>query len=468
MVALRSGPKGVLPFGFVALAFVLMPNMIGLQDLSAQAQQSPARLREPSVSPTFRAIHVATYKVPRPLGTGMPEVPPRYVLASVQPREKPDITGSIAPDRSELPTHTAQPAEPPLAIAKADFPAVDRALKGDRLVERNAKGDRLAAPFEPLVAILPEQAPISDSQPAEPPREVARVEAEVITPAQPEPEKQIVRAPDGDGPDAGPEAEETGVAEQPSAGIPTAQLFFSIQPVGKALRAIEQWEPGAEPVLVTRAPDEREIKQSALAAPFEGSRSSDHSVESGGQTIAGKGEVTGEGKRPKSPAEHLALEGDGRLKAEKCLSTAIYFEARGESERGQIAVAQVILNRVFSGYYPASVCGTVYQNAHRHLSCQFTFACDGIPDRVTEPEAWARAKRIAEETLDGKLWLPEVGKATHYHAYWVRPGWARSMHKLHKLGVHTFYRPPKWGDGSDAPSWGAALDLAASEDAAKL
>jgi cell wall hydrolase len=467
MVALRSGPKGVLPFGFVALAFVLMPNMIGLQDLSAQAQQSPARLREPAVSPTFRAIHVATYKVPRPLGTGMPEPPPRYVLASVQPREKAHVTGSIAPARGELPTSTAQPAEPP-PMAKADFPAVDRALKGDRLVERNAKGDRLVAPFEPVLAAAPGQVPVADAEPAEPPQQVARVEPETVAPEQPEPEKQIARAAEADGPDAGPEAEETNLPEQPSAGMRTAQLFFGIQPVGKALRAIEKWEPGEEPMLVARVPDDRDIKRPALAAPFEGSRSSDHTVDAGGQTIAGKGQVTGEGKRPKSPAEHLALEGDGRLKAEKCLTTAIYFEARGESERGQIAVAQVILNRVFSGYYPASVCGVVYQNAHRHLSCQFTFACDGIPDRVTEPEAWARAKRISEETLDGKLWLPEVGKATHYHAYWVRPGWARTMHKLHKLGVHTFYRPPKWGDGSDTPSWGGGLELATSENAAKL
>jgi hypothetical protein len=67
---------------------------------------------------------------------------------------------------------------------------------------------------------------------------------------------------------------------------------------------------------------------------------------------------------------------------------------------------------------------------------------------------WERAKTIAAEMLDGKLWLPEVGKATHYHAYWVRPGWVREMTKMHKLGVHTFYRPRKWGDGEDAPEWG--------------
>ena len=146
-----------------------------------------------------------------------------------------------------------------------------------------------------------------------------------------------------------------------------------------------------------------------------------------------------------SPAERLGLDETSRPKSEKCLADAIYFEARGEHVRGQMAVAQVVLNRAFSGKYPSTVCGVVYQNAHRHLACQFTFACDGIPDVVREPDMWERAKTIAAEMLDGKLWLPEVGKATHYHAYWVRPGWVREMTKMHKLGVHTFYRPRKLG-----------------------
>jgi len=112
------------------------------------------------------------------------------------------------------------------------------------------------------------------------------------------------------------------------------------------------------------------------------------------------------------------------------------------------------MNRVFSDFYPDNVCDVVYQNAKRHLACQFTFACDGIPDIVTEPEAWRRAKRIAGDMLDGKLWLSEVGKAPHYHAYWVRPSWVHEMKKLYKLGVHTFYRPRAWGNGADEPNWG--------------
>src|SRR5712691_3009345 len=155
-----------------------------------------------------------------------------------------------------------------------------------------------------------------------------------------------------------------------------------------------------------------------------------------------------------------------RAKEEKCLAEAIYFEARGEPVRGQMAVAQVVLNRAFSGKYPSTVCGVVYQNAHRYLACQFTFACDRIRDVIREPDMWERAKTIASEMLDGKLWLPEVGKATHYHAYWVRPGWVREMNKMHRLGVHTFYRPRAWGDGAQAPEWGDAE--ATAESAKKL
>jgi hypothetical protein len=159
-------------------------------------------------------------------------------------------------------------------------------------------------------------------------------------------------------------------------------------------------------------------------------------------------------KPPPTPAQELGLEGKERVKAEKCLAQAVYFEARNEPERGQVAVAQVVLNRVFSPYYPSDVCSVVYQNAHRHLSCQFTFACDGKPEAIRERSAWARATRIAKQTLDAKVWLPEVAKSTHYHASYVRPHWVREMKKMVKHGVHTFYRPRRWGDGSDEPGWG--------------
>ena len=164
----------------------------------------------------------------------------------------------------------------------------------------------------------------------------------------------------------------------------------------------------------------------------------------GGETIAGKDDAD----RADKPAERLGLEGKARAKAEKCLADAVYFEARGEPLRGQMAVAQVVMNRVFSGYYPNNVCGVVYQNANRHLACQFTFACEGKDlSHVDELDMWEQAKRIAKDMLDGKIWLTEVGHATHYHAYWVHPSWVHEMKKMYRLGVHTFYRPRAWGDG---------------------
>jgi spore germination cell wall hydrolase CwlJ-like protein len=250
------------------------------------------------------------------------------------------------------------------------------------------------------------------------------------------------------------------LAPELDADAPMPRLYFGGEPMGLSLGTLDPWQPGEAPmvetVLVAVAPG---IKLAALTpdtSALPTHRQGPNEVRRGGQTIAPKGQVTGEDKRPMSPAEQLKLDGKARGKAEKCLAEAVYFEARGEAVRGQIAVAQVVLNRTFSGYYPHTVCGVVYQNAHRHLACQFTFACDGIPDVIREPDAWERAKKIAAETLDGQLWLPEVGKATHYHAYWVRPGWVREMTRMYKFGVHTFYRPRKWGDGAEKPTWGDA------------
>jgi spore germination cell wall hydrolase CwlJ-like protein len=156
-----------------------------------------------------------------------------------------------------------------------------------------------------------------------------------------------------------------------------------------------------------------------------------------------------------TPAQRLALSGTALAKAEKCLAEAVYFEARGEPLRGQEAVAQVVINRVFSGYYPANICSVVFQNARHFLGCQFTFACEHKNlHRIDEPAMWAQARHIANDTLDGKIWLADIGHATHYHAYWVHPSWVHEMTRLYKLGVHTFYRPRAWGSGDYEPVWG--------------
>jgi len=134
------------------------------------------------------------------------------------------------------------------------------------------------------------------------------------------------------------------------------------------------------------------------------------------------------------------IDQDREVAEERCLAEAVYFEARSEPEEGQAAVAQVVLNRVKSGLYPASICGVVYQNRHHRNACQFSFACEGKALRVTEGEPWKTAVRIAHEVLQGDTWLADVGGATHYHANYVRPRWARALKKMDVIGHHIFYK----------------------------
>ena len=257
-----------------------------------------------------------------------------------------------------------------------------------------------------------------------------------------------------------PENAEPWLNYREGAAVRIARLYFETTPLGGTPATLQPWGPEQAPVFESKEPETAAVAPNvagvpSVAAALELPRN---------ETVAPKGEVSVEDHRQQSPAERLGLIGAARVKQEKCLANAIYFEARGEPVRGQMAVAQVVINRVFSGYYPHTVCGVVYQNARRHLACQFTFACDGIPDRINEPTAWERAKRIASEALDGKFWLNDVGKATHYHARWVHPWWVREMRKLDRIGVHTFYRPRNWGDGSKSPTWG---DAEATATAAK-
>ncbi|NDA47595.1 MAG: cell wall hydrolase [Alphaproteobacteria bacterium] len=134
------------------------------------------------------------------------------------------------------------------------------------------------------------------------------------------------------------------------------------------------------------------------------------------------------------------LDQDQWAREERCLAEAIYFEARSEPEEGQAAVAQVVLNRVSSGLYPPSVCGVVYQNRQRHNACQFSFACEGKSLRITEPEPWAMAQRIAREVTQGQTYVADVGGATHYHANYVKPRWAKQLKKMDVIGNHIFYK----------------------------
>ena len=124
-----------------------------------------------------------------------------------------------------------------------------------------------------------------------------------------------------------------------------------------------------------------------------------------------------------------------------CLSYAIYFEARGESIQGQVAVAEVILNRVDSRRYPETVCGVIKQGAHRLNACQFSYNCDGRPETISEADAFARAAKIATMMLEGR---PRVltGNATHYHTTAVSPRWSKRLTETARIGDHIFYKIP--------------------------
>ena len=159
---------------------------------------------------------------------------------------------------------------------------------------------------------------------------------------------------------------------------------------------------------------------------------------------------------PVSPADRLGLKGAEYTKAERCLANAIYFEARSEPVRGQMAVAQVVLNRVFSGVYPNDVCSVVYQNAHRRLACQFTFACDGKSKAITDRGSWARPSASpGRRSTARSICRRSANRRTIMRTY-VSPTWARTMHRLVRHGVHNFYRPYAWGPGDEKPIWGTA------------
>ena len=135
-------------------------------------------------------------------------------------------------------------------------------------------------------------------------------------------------------------------------------------------------------------------------------------------------------------ASQPAPQGDAEW---QCLTKALYFEARGESLKGQFAVAEVILNRADSPDYPATVCGVINQGGGK--GCQFSFICDGNKDVMREKGAMDQAGRIARAMLDGAPRALTEG-ATHFHTKGVRPGWARKFPRTAAIGAHLFYRQP--------------------------
>ena len=122
-----------------------------------------------------------------------------------------------------------------------------------------------------------------------------------------------------------------------------------------------------------------------------------------------------------------------------CLAEALYFEARGETVKGQFAVAEVILNRVKSAQFPNSLCGVIKQGAENLNRCQFSYKCDGEPEYMTERGAKKRAADVAILMMKGER-RALSGNATHYHADYVDPYWASKLLKTATVGTHIFYK----------------------------
>jgi spore germination cell wall hydrolase CwlJ-like protein len=469
MLELRNRPKGArfAFFGLGLCVFALTPTEVGYGDIASLLAGQPgvAERWQKRVFSAASTIQVATYSFGRPIGTSAPQAA-SYRLANLD-NQGIDITGSLT--RNPL-------VVPPPRYQASDFPKVDRTLKGDRLVTVSPE------PVDPVPAI---EAPATQdpstsnasvmgakSAAVTPPADRAPLDPELeeALNAPPLPQYDIsmsLEAQPLDDLKLAPDAAAIPLEPAPSHdgfSVKTASLFFGSSSLG-APENMERWQPGEEPMVVMpEALPDPDMKVMASLPPA--AEELPKAAESG-ESIAAKGEVNSDNQRAKTPAERLGLfDEKSRAKSEKCLAEAVYFEARGEAVRGQIAVAQVVMNRTFSGFYPNTVCGVVYQNKNHHMACQFTFACDNNPDVVTEPDMWDRAKKIAKAMLDGQLWLPEVAKSTHYHAYWVHPSWVAEMKKMYKFGVHTFYRPRAWGDGSEAPSWGTPAQTA--EISAKL
>ena len=201
-------------------------------------------------------------------------------------------------------------------------------------------------------------------------------------------------------------------------------------PAAKALKkgtAADPRDPSAEASLAAI--------QSLHGADVEVSESLDgaRQVRKGEQLLASLGGVV--------DAQALeAVEVDESSESWRCLAEAMYFEARGEGLAGQIAVGEVILNRVDSSRYPDSVCEVVSQGSGNGTACQFSYHCDGLDNRINDMLAWDQVGRVAALMLGGR---PRIltDDALYFHNTSVRPSWAKKFVRTARIGQHVFYRP---------------------------
>ena len=123
-----------------------------------------------------------------------------------------------------------------------------------------------------------------------------------------------------------------------------------------------------------------------------------------------------------------------------CLALNVYHEARGDPDVGQYAVAHVVINRVKNDRWPNDICSVVKQGYREGRNdCQFSWYCDGKSDQPYNKKAWAKSQLIASDVLSGTIDDVTQG-ATHYHAKYITPWWAKHYTKTVSLGIHHFYK----------------------------
>ena len=336
MFVLRNQPKGArfASFGLGLCVFALMPTEIGYQDIASLLARQPgvAERWQTRVFSSTGTIQVATFSFGRPIGTSSPQTA-TYRLASLD-NQGIDITGSV--------TRNPLVASPPRYHA-ADFPKVDRTLKGDRLAvtppsaETAAPADRAPVTEDPATsntsvkgAKTAETAPSAERPPLDPELQaalrappLAQFDMSLSLETKPQGDLKIV-----------PEKHEAARTLAPSRdgfSFKTSSLFFASS-LGSP-ESIESWRPGEEPVIVLpgAVPDPDMKVMASLPVDADGP------VRAGemGESVAPKGEVNSDNQRAKTPAERLGLfDEKSRAKSEKCLAEAVYFEARGEAVRG--------------------------------------------------------------------------------------------------------------------------------------
>lgn len=140
------------------------------------------------------------------------------------------------------------------------------------------------------------------------------------------------------------------------------------------------------------------------------------------------------------PAESSQITVAVRERQLGCLARNIYYEAGSEPFEGKVAVAQVTLNRVESGQFPADVCKTIYQKnvVYEKVICQFSWACDRDSGRPPNNPNYRESMEVAKKVLLEDFRLPTLKEAMYYHADYINPGWRRE--KVAKIGHHIFYK----------------------------